>query len=153
MYSRQQASKLKQEFWTAFGQYMSPVLSAEGEKINWVNYKTGEKNINFRMDADNKRAVISIELSHTDPEIQQIYYHHFESLKSVFQSFLKDEWNWHLHVLNDYGKVISKIFFEMTDVNVFNKEDWPQLVSFFKSCIVALDEFWSNVKYGFEALK
>ena len=56
MYSRQEASILKQEFWTSFGLYMNPVLSSEGEKINWVNYKTGEKGIRFKMHADNRSA-------------------------------------------------------------------------------------------------
>ncbi|MGN6618356.1 MAG: DUF4268 domain-containing protein, partial [Ilyomonas sp.] len=54
MYSKQEASQLRQEFWTVFGQYMLPVLSSEGMKISWTNYKTGEKNIYFRMNADNK---------------------------------------------------------------------------------------------------
>ena len=56
MYSKSEASQLKQEFWTSFGQYMSPVLSAEGEKLNWINYKTGEKDIFFKMKANNKKS-------------------------------------------------------------------------------------------------
>lgn len=54
MYTREQISQLRQEFWTTFGQYMSPVLSAEGGKINWLNYKTGIKHLHFKMDADKK---------------------------------------------------------------------------------------------------
>ena len=51
MFSKQESSQLKKEFWTAFGLYMKPVPFAEGEKNNWVNYKTGEKHLAFRMDA------------------------------------------------------------------------------------------------------
>jgi hypothetical protein len=40
MYPRNEAAQLKKEFWTVFGQYMAPVLSSEGEKISWGNYKT-----------------------------------------------------------------------------------------------------------------
>ena len=50
MFSRQEASQLRKEFWTAFGTYMKPVPSAEGEKVNWLNYKTGEKDVFFKMD-------------------------------------------------------------------------------------------------------
>ena len=32
MFSKQEASQLRKEFWTAFGQYMKPVLSADGGK-------------------------------------------------------------------------------------------------------------------------
>jgi hypothetical protein len=152
MYSRQQASQLRQEFWTTFGQYMSPVLSAEGEKVNWINYKTGEKNISFRMHAETKKAIIAIELNHKDEEIQQIYFEQFIQLKNVFQEILKEEWTWQLHNYDENGKPVSRIFKEKNEVSIFQKQDWPALISFFKPRIIALDEFWSSVKYAFESL-
>lgn len=153
MYSKQEASQLRQEFWTTFGQYMSPVLSAEGEKINWVNYKTGEKHISFRMHADNKTAIIAIELNHKDKEIQQLYFEQFLQFKNLFDGAVNEEWNWQLHTHDEHGKVISKIFKETTGVSIFQKQDWPELISFFKPRIIALDEFWSSVKYAFESLR
>ena len=41
MYTKQEAAQLRKEFWTAFGQYMKPVPTEDGEKVNWINYKTG----------------------------------------------------------------------------------------------------------------
>ena len=152
MYSRNEAAQLKKEFWTAFGQYMAPVQSAEGEKVSWANYKTGEKNIFFRLHADFEKASVSIELTHNDARLQQLYYAHFLSLKDVFTETVGGDWKWRLHVADDYGKTVSRIFIEVRQVSVYKKEDWPQLISFFKTKIIALDEFWSNVKYGFELL-
>jgi hypothetical protein len=153
MYSKQEASELRQAFWAAFGQYMVPILSAEGEKINWVNYKTGEKGISFRMDADNHRAAISVELTHKDPGIQQLYYEQFTELRKIMEETIGEEWTWQLHTYDHTGKVVSRIFTEVTGVNIFRRDDWPSLISFFKPRIIALDHFWSTVKYGFEALR
>ena len=153
MYSKQEASQLRQEFWTAFGQYMTPILSAEGEKVNWVNYKTGEKNIYFRMYADNKKATIGIELTHSDSGLQHLYFEQFKELKNILHTTLGEEWNWVLHITDDNGKLISKIYTELPGISIFKKEDWPALISFFKPRIVALDEFWSSAKYTFEALR
>lgn len=153
MYSKQEAAQLKQEFWTTFGQYMSPVLSAEGEKINWVNYKTGEKNIHFRMQADNKKAGISIDLTHKDRDIQQLYFEQFRELRKFLLDAAGEEWTWQLHTVDDFGKIVSRIYTEKENVSIFKKEDWPQLISFFKQRMIALDEFWSNVKYSFESLR
>lgn len=153
MYPRHQASQLKQEFWTSFGQYMSPVKSADAEKINWINYKTGEKYVHFKMQADTKKASISIELSHTDPNIQQLYFEQLIILKKVLQDFLKEPWTWQTHQPDGKGKIVSWIFTELPNVNVFNKEDWPTLISFFKPRMIALDEFWASAKYSFEALR
>jgi hypothetical protein len=150
MYSKEQASQLRQAFWTAFGQYMGPVLSAEGLRTNWVNYKTGVKHIFFRMQADNKVASISIEITHPDKELQQLFFEQFATYKNVLHSTLNEKWEWQLHTTNEYGKTISRIHKEISPVSIYQKEDWPKLISFFKPRIIALDEFWSDARYAFE---
>lgn len=153
MYSRQEASQLRQEFWTVFGQYLNPIPSAEGEKVNWINYKTGEKNISFRMHADNKKAVVAIELNHKDRDIQQIYFEQFLPFKKLFEGAMQEEWTWQLHHYDENGKLVSRIYKEKEGISIFQKADWPELISFFKPRILALDEFWSSVKYSFETLR
>lgn len=153
MYTREQISQLRQEFWTTFGQYMSPVLSAEGGKINWLNYKTGIKHLHFKMDADKKSARIAIEISHPDTGIQELFFNQFEEFSLLLKDSLQEDWEWQLHGAGEYGKTVSKIERVKHNVNLFNKENWPELIAFFKPRIIALDEFWVNVKDGFEALK
>jgi hypothetical protein len=153
MYSKREATQLRQEFWTAFGQYMAPVLSAEGEKINWTNYKTGEKNIYFRLHADNKTASVAIEIAHKDEALQALYFEQFRELKTLLQNTLQEEWIWLLHTTSDSGRLISRIYKTINPVSVFNKSDWPQLISFFKQRIIALDEFWNTAKHIFEAMR
>ena len=153
MYSKQEAGKIKQEFWTAFGKYMSPVLSADGEKINWLNYKTGEKDIYFRMDADNKKASIGIEITHKDTGLQALYYEQFYQVKHLLFDAVHEEWLWQPQTLNEHGQNISRIFIMEQPLNIFNRNDWPALISFFKPRMIALDEFWSTAKYVFETLR
>ncbi|MGN6393916.1 MAG: DUF4268 domain-containing protein [Mucilaginibacter sp.] len=153
MYSKDEASQLKQEFWTAFGQYMSPVLSAEGLRVNWVNYKTGLKHVYFRMQADKHRATIAIELAHPDADIQELFFEQFKELKNILNAAVGEAWEWQLHMTDDYGKTTSRIYTKMDGVSIFNNADWPALISFFKPRIIALDDFWSDAKYAFDALK
>jgi len=153
MYSKQEASQLKQAFWTAFGQYMAPVVSAEGEHINWVNYKTGEKDIYFRMNADNRKASIAITITHKDAALQDLYFQQFVQLKKLLHDALLEEWTWLLHTNDEHEKTVSIIYKQIDNVNIFKKDDWPKIISFFKPRIIALDEFWSNAGYAFEALR
>lgn len=150
MYSNQEASLLTQQFWTSFGRYIAPVLSAEGEKINWVNYKTGKKDIRFIMMADNAAARISIILSHKDPDVQQEFVDKFIQLKKILQKVTEEEWQWQLLTPDHYDKTISEIFITLDQVNVFNKSDWPAIISFLKPRIIALDKFWCEYKYAFD---
>src|SRR6478735_7362373 len=65
VYSKQETSRIRQQFWTSFGQYMKPVPAASGEKVNWSNYKTGIGHVYFRLSAEKAHASIAIELAGT----------------------------------------------------------------------------------------
>lgn len=153
MYSRAEASQIRQAFWMAFGQYMTPQRSAESDRINWVNYKTGEKDISFKMHADTKTVSIGIELTHKDNELQQLYFEQFEQFRTLLRRYLAEEWLWHLHAKDENERTISRIFTERTSINIMKREDWPEAISFFKPRIIALDAFWSDVRFAFEALR
>lgn len=153
MYSREQAFQMKQSFWTAFGQYMAPVPSSEGLKVNWVNYKTGLKDVFFRLKADNKKASIGIDIAHSDLGLQELFFQQFLELKNLLHGYLNEEWNWELHTNDVSGKVVSRISKDLCGVSVFNEHDWHQMITFFKLRMIALDEFRTDAKYTFDALK
>ncbi|HXO74723.1 MAG TPA: DUF4268 domain-containing protein [Puia sp.] len=153
MYTKQEISKQKQAFWTAFGRYMKPVLSADGEEISWLNYKTGNKHINFKMDVDSRQVQIAIVLHHDDSDMQQLYYDRFVQLKDIFYETVgEDDWTWMSVAMDEYGRHISVIQKRLTGVNMFKNEDWPAIISFLKPRIIALDAFWSMARYQFSNL-
>ena len=150
MYSRSETSRIRAEFWITFGQYMKPVPNAQGRRINWPNYRTGVKDIYFRMRAEREFASIGIELGHADEEMQELFFDQFAQLKKLLVSSVGEEWDWKLHAKNEHGQTVSKIEKVLTGVNVMEQADWPKIISFLKPRIIALDEFWDNVKPGFE---
>ncbi|WP_293311859.1 DUF4268 domain-containing protein [Pedobacter sp. UBA5917] len=152
MYSKEESARLRQQFWISFGQYMKPVPSAGGSTVNWTNYKTGVKNIFFKMDVDNKKAFISIQLSHHDADIRHLIFEQFEEFKLMFTNTVNEEWDWIKDSTDEFGKTISLISISISGVSIFNQQHWPDLISFFKPRIIALDEFWDNVKPVFEDL-
>ena len=153
MFKRKEASQLREEFWTTLGRYMRPVPSAEGLKINWINYRTTVKEVYFRMEANQQFARISIALEHGDPSIRELYFQQFLEMKNLLHATLEEEWEWHQEVRMSDDRIISSIYKEVKDVSVFNKEQWPELISFFKPRIMALDRFWEDARYSFDALR
>ena len=105
------------------------------------------------MNADKNKAGIAIEIVHPDVGMQELFFQQFEEFKDLLYNTLGEEWKWEPYTTDDYGKTISKIGIELYGVSIFKKDDWPKLISFFKPRIIALDEFWGDVKDGFEALK
>lgn len=150
MYSKEEISKTKTAFWTLFGQYMKPVPSSWKEKVNWLNYNTGIKDIYFRMDADTKTASIGIELRHADGEMRHLLFAHFTQLKKILETAIGETWQWQQDKENEHGQLVSFIGIQLSGVNVMQKQNWSKIISFLKPRIISLDDFWGNVKDGVE---
>lgn len=150
MYSKQEAALIKKEFWTSLGMYLKPVLNANGQKINWVNYKTGIKHIYFRTDVTKKAATAAIELTHPAAEDRLAALEKLVSLKPVFSEMVDGAWAWQETVYDEAGGPISRVITQQDGVNIFNKNDWPAIISFFKQHLIALDAFWHMAKDYFE---
>jgi hypothetical protein len=152
MYSKEEASKLRQQFWITFGKYMKPIPSAEGLPINWVNYKTGVKHVSFKMDAEQKQTTISITITHVDAATRTLFFEQFMAFKILFADAINEQWDWELNAVNEYGVALSQISKTLSNASIFNQQDWPTIISFLKPRIIALDQFWTDVKPVFEDL-
>lgn len=152
MYTREEASQIKQQFWTAFGKYMAPVLSAEGEKINWINYKTGVRLVHFKMDVSKEAAYIGIEITHKDTVAATQLYAQFLVLQANLEQSLGEKWHFDPLVEDEHGRAFSTIFCRLQGVNIYNQTTWPQIISFLKPRIINLDHFWSEHKMIFELM-
>jgi Domain of unknown function (DUF4268) len=151
MYTKQEISRQKQAFWTAFGQYMKPVLSADGEKISWLNYKTGNRYIHFKMDADSRQARIAVLIQ--QPGGDRVYFERFLQMKAIFEETLAEQdWVWERDHTDEQGRAVSLVHKTLTGVNLFKRDDWPAIISFLKPRIIALDGLWSMVRYQFSSL-
>ncbi|MGF1924304.1 MAG: DUF4268 domain-containing protein, partial [Bacteroidia bacterium] len=144
MYGKEEASKLRQQFWISFGKYMKPIPSADGLPVNWVNYKTGVKQLFFKMEATQKEAIISIVIAHADKETRLRYFEQFKAFKSMFSVMLGEDWVWEEEVYNEHGIPFSRIYKSIDQVNLFDQTHWPSLITFLKPRMVLLDQFWSD---------
>ncbi|MCW3072435.1 MAG: hypothetical protein JWO44_2325, partial [Bacteroidetes bacterium] len=107
----------------------------------------------FRMEAGKEGASISIELRHPDELMRELYYDRFSSFRTMLHAGLNEEWAWQAETTDEHGKAISRIYTEIKSVNVYDKNTWPEIISFLKPRIIALDEAWNNIKDAFEDLR
>jgi hypothetical protein len=152
MYTRKQASVIKQQFWTRFGQYMAPVPSESGEKINWINYKTGIRNLYFKMDVTENEALVYIEIAHKDQDFALKIYDQFFLLKTALEADFQKHLSWNRLTENGHHQSMSTIVAVQKNCNVFTENDWPEMISFLKEGIIGLDKFWYHHQMIFEMI-
>jgi len=132
------------------GRYMSLSASATGEKVNWINYKTKVKHIQFKLTVDDKEASLCIELSNPDLEKQKQLFNQFIADQSLLFGYTDENWQNHLYIpspedqLSPEGRIVSFLYQEKKGVNVYQKSDWPAIISFFKDLLIGLDKFWNE---------
>ena len=132
---------------------MRPVPSAEGWPTNWINYKTGLKSVYFRLHADARLARLSIDLVQPDADVRALFFEQFEALKTLLHETLGEAWTWEPATTDAHGQPLARIYRELRPANVFSRDSWPALISFFKPRLVALDAFWADAQYSFGELK
>ena len=84
------------------------------------------------MDADAKGATIAIELTHADADTRMAYYRQLEQLTHVLNETLGETWQWQADAADEYGKPTGRISITLTGINIYNNDDWPQIISFFE---------------------
>lgn len=152
MYTAEEVSKIKESFWLKLGKYLAPIPGTGDEKINWINYKTGVKDLYFKMDVTRHEALIFVEIGRKSPENAEKLYSQLQSLKTIFENTLNEKWQWESEAFNNNGQSIYRIGTKLQGVNILKEEDWPLIISFLKPRIILLDEFWSNNRMIFELI-
>lgn len=153
MYTKEQASLVKESFWRALGQKMQSQLSDDGLPIKWINYETGVRHLSIKMDADRHSAIIKFEISHPDAGVHELLYEQFLEVRHLFEEYVGDDWVWKYKQKNESGRTVSSIYDVLEGVNIFRPSDQIKIYHFLRERLILLDRFWCNVNPAFEVFK
>ena len=152
MFTKQEKKNFNTEFWTSFGVYMKKHNVRYG-RVKWVNYKSNIKDVYFRLDINPKKAAFAIELQHTDDGIRALFYEQFIELKTMLNNHVDNQLIWEELAFNKYQQPISRMYIELPDVSIYNKDDWQSAFQFFEKKMTGLHEFWEEFSEIFKNLE
>ena len=134
MFSKEESKKIRQEFWTSFGQEYSR---------KWILYNTKVKQIHLKFTFTRKTAMVSLDVDSEDEIIQSYYFEKLESLKNLLKSEYLPDIVFDAEYELPEGKSVSRIYVQLEDkVSITNRNDWPQVKSFFAENMHQLEMFW-----------
>lgn len=133
MFSKEEAQRIKREFWVTF---------AEEYPRKWMLYNTKIKDVAFKFYIDNKKAQVLLEIEPKDEKNRIIYYEKIESLKTILlEDYLPDAvFERNLYLEN--GKAVSRIWVEKLNVSSNNKSTWQEVFDFFNEKMDAFERFF-----------
>lgn len=152
MFSKAEAKALNERFYTAFGIFMRKHQPGSDYGLSWLNYKTGVKEVFFRVEADKKSGRVCIDLQHPDEGMRTLFFEQFLEFRKMLESYMETELVWDEQYMLPNGREISRIYIQKEGISLYNEDDWRDFFEFFETYLLRLDAFWADFKPAFEEL-
>ena len=133
MYTKEEAQRLKREFWISF---------ADKYPRKWVLYDTKIKDFSFKFFVDNKKAQVLIDIEMRDAEKRKSYFEKLESLKTILEEEYIEDLVFESKYTLESEKTISRIWVEKLEVSVSNRQYWDEIFDFFNEKMDKLERFY-----------
>ena len=123
MFSEEDSTVLRKEFWTSFGKSFPR---------KWLLYNTKIKGLNFKFVADRKKAMICLDIEHSDEIANEILYDQILSLKTILIEEYLPEVIFDGSYELENGKIIRRIYINHTEkFSIYNKNTWRSCYEFY----------------------
>jgi hypothetical protein len=133
MFSKEEAQRIKKEFWMSF---------AETYPRKWLLHNTKIKDVSFKFYADNKKAMVLLDIEPKSEEKRKIYFEKIESLKSILLDEYLEDVIFGKDFYLENGKVISRIWVQLNGVCINNKQTWNNIFDFFNDKMTSFEMFF-----------
>lgn len=133
MFSKEEAVKLRKEFWTSFGKSFPR---------KWLLYNTKIKGFSFKFVADKKKAMVCLDIEHPDEIANELLYDQMLSLKVLLEIEIPEIIFNEAYELES-GKIIRRIYVPFDDTfNIHNKNTWRNCYEFYVDKMSKLELFF-----------
>ena len=122
MFSKEEATQLRKEFWISFGKSFPR---------KWLLYNTKIKGFAFKFVADRKKALVCLDIEHPEEIANELLFDQITSLKTLLEAeipevIFSDEYEL------ENGKIIKRIYVPLEKkFSIYNKKTWRDCYEFY----------------------
>ena len=122
MFSKEEAAKLRKEFWTSFGKSFPR---------KWLLYNTKIKGFAFKFVADRKKAMVCLDFEHPEDIANELLFDQLISLKTLLEAEIPEVIFDETYELES-GKIIRRIYVPFEGkFSIHNKNTWRDCYEFY----------------------
>lgn len=134
MYNKNEAKRLRHEFWISFGKSFPR---------QWILYNTGVKGLSFKFHFDTKTAYVAFCID-MEPIKQQVYWNQLLSLKTILENDFLSQVSFEENFKVTDDKVISAVYVSINSkVSIHNKSTWLVTMEFMNETMLKFEEFYN----------
>ena len=146
MFSKEEAKKLREEFWDQFKRMSASRRARKKLPGNWMLAQTGIKALNLRFHVDREVAQVGIDLETRNMDKKIELYEKLESLKKLLEEAMESPMIWELEYIRENGKSVSRIYLQMEGVDIYKRDTWAGAHKFMYDNMMKLEAFFGEYR-------
>ena len=136
MFSKEESSQLRKLFWTSFGKSFPR---------KWVLYNTQIKGFSFKFVADQKQAMVCLDIESYDKAKNELLFEQIVELKNILTEEYLPDVVFDANYMLDNGKEIHRIYVKLDHkFNIHDKNTWQKAYEFFNSTMHQFELFYED---------
>lgn len=133
MFSKEEASLIRKDFWTSYGKSFPR---------KWLLYNTKIKGFSFKFHADKNSAMVTLDIEPNSETKRELLYEQVYALKTVLKNEYIPNIIFDQNYILENGKTISRIYVELDEkFSIYNKNTWGHAFQFFNTSMTQF-ELW-----------
>ncbi len=146
MYSKEEAKNIRLEFWSRFENYSALRRRQKGKPAKWITNRTGIKQLKLKFHFDDEFASVGIDVETRDLDKRLALFAKLEELKSILEKRIGSPLLWEIDYILPSGKSISRIAHIKENVNIYNRDHWPEVFPFFYKNMMKIEDFFEEYR-------
>ena len=142
MFSKEEKQAINTSFWEGFKTY----CYKRKIKRKWLLSKISIKSTQLKFYADHKKALVLFQIDNKSEEKRHEIYSYFYAMKKLWDKEAGNDLKWseEFDEINDI--IVSAVYFELTDVNIYNQDDHEKIYDFFIKKMTILEDIYMEYK-------
>lgn len=146
MYTKEEAKKIRMDFWSQFKSRSARLRQKAGKKGRWMMNDTGMRQVRLKFHFDEHMALVAIEVDTRNMDKRIDLWTKLESLAKRLDEAAPFDLTWDMEYWLSPKKSVSRIYAKLDQVSIYNKEDWKNVNEFFYSRMSVLEDFFTEYR-------
>ena len=153
MITKEEKARLKAQFIQSLENETSLYRNAHRKNMNWLQYRTGLKDIYLRLEIFESSATLCFDFQHRNEGIRKLMFEQITEMRALLNSMSPGPWDWEGEVPHPVtGMKITRISRTPPNLSLYEEKDHPAMVKELTAFYRAFDKFWFDAKDVFAFL-
>jgi len=146
MYSREEAKKLRKDFWILFGKRCEIVPELQYRKKKWMLYDTKISGVDLKFDIDRFEAWVMIEVNAKDEDRRLEIFETLQKYRIILEEGFENGLEWELCYTRELGEEVCRIYVMQDGFDIHRQNQWPDIYNFFIENMLKLEQNFLEIR-------